>query len=80
MSSQTIKIKPGWILKKIAQTGDLILVKGSIPGGDNGLLFIRRSLKKPEGIKIKVVDKTTEKKKDPLKASKQAAAGGAKKK
>ena len=58
---------------------NLILVKGSVPGGDNGLLFIRRSLKRPEGVVVKVV-KVSDKKKDPLKASKQAAAGGAKKK
>ena len=59
---------------------NLILVKGSVPGGDNGFLFIRRSLKKPLGIKAKPVAKATDKKKDPLKASKQAAAGGGKKK
>ncbi len=59
---------------------NLILVKGSVPGGDEGLLFIRRSLKKPEGVKVKVVAKVSDKKKDPLKASKQAAAGGGKKK
>ena len=61
---------------KVDLTHNLILVKGSVPGGDNGLLFIRRSLKKPQGVKVKVVAKTSDKKKDPLKASKQAAAGG----
>ena len=59
---------------------NLILVKGSVPGGDNGFLFIRRSLKKPGGVPVKAAPKATDKKKDPLKASKQAAAGGAKKK
>lgn len=65
---------------KVDLNHNLILVKGSVPGGDNGLLYIRRSLKKPEGVKMRVVAKTTDKKKDPLKASKQAAAGGGKKK
>lgn len=65
---------------KIDTARNLILVKGSVPGGDNALLYIRRSLKRPSGIKPKVVDKQPDKKKDPLKASKQAAAGGGKKK
>src|SRR3989338_4051102 len=64
---------------KVDLEKNLLLVKGSVPGGDNGLLFIRRSLKKPEGVKVKVVAKTTDKKKDPLKASKQATADGKKK-
>ncbi|MBI4352624.1 MAG: 50S ribosomal protein L3 [Candidatus Omnitrophica bacterium] len=42
----------------------LLLVKGSVPGGDNSLVFIRKSLKKPEGIKVKVEQKKAEKKKD----------------
>ena len=66
------------VLKVDAST-NLLLLKGSVPGGDNALLFIRRSLKKPQGVKPKAVQKTSEKK-DPLKASKQAAAGGGKKK
>ena len=53
---------------------NLLLLKGSVPGGDNALLFIRRSLKKPLGIKPKQAQATS-KKKDPLKASKAAAAG-----
>ncbi len=64
---------------KVDAVQNLILVKGSVPGGDNALLFVRRSLKKPGGIKIKV-QKAPEKTKDPLKASKQAAAAGGKKK
>ena len=43
---------------------NLLLVKGSVPGGDNGLLFIRKSLKMPQGIKVKVESKKAEKKKD----------------
>ncbi len=65
---------------KVDTSRNLILVKGSVPGGDQGILFIRRSLKKPQGIVVKVAAKVSDKKKDPLKASKQAAAGGAKKK
>src|SRR3989338_7644555 len=65
------------VLKVDAST-NLLLLKGSVPGGDNALLFIRRSLKKPQGVKPKAVQKTSEKK-DPLKASKQAGAGGKKK-
>ena len=63
------------IVLKVDPAKNVLLVKGSVPGGDNGLLFIRRSLKKPEGVKAKVVV-LVEKKKNPLKASKQAAAGG----
>ncbi len=59
---------------KVDVANNLIVVKGSVPGGDKGLLFIRRSLKKPMGVKAKVEPKKSEKK-DPLKASKQAAAG-----
>jgi large subunit ribosomal protein L3 len=54
---------------------NLLIVKGSVPGGDNQLLYIRRSLKKPQGVPPKVV-RVQAKTKDPLKASKQAAAGG----
>ncbi|MBI2095959.1 MAG: 50S ribosomal protein L3 [Candidatus Omnitrophica bacterium] len=64
---------------KVDASRNLLLLKGSVPGGDNALLFIRRSLKKPQGVKPKTVQKASEKK-DPLKASKQAAAGGGKKK
>ncbi len=59
---------------KVDVNKNLILVKGSVPGGDNALLYIRRSLKRPEGVKPKPAPKKSEKK-DPLKASKQAAAG-----
>lgn len=65
---------------KVDVEKNLILVKGSVPGGDNALLYIRRSLKRPLGIPPKVV-RVQAKTKDPLKASKQAAAaGGGKKK
>jgi len=59
---------------KVDVNQNLILVKGSVPGGDNALLYIRRSLKRPGGVKPKQAPKKSEKK-DPLKASKQAAAG-----
>lgn len=50
---------------KVDAGRNVILVKGSVPGGDNGLLFIRKSLKLPGGIKAKVVEpKKAEKKKD----------------
>ncbi len=59
---------------KVDLNSNLIVVKGSVPGGDNAPLFIRRSLKMPGGVKPKQAIKTSLKK-DPLKASKQAAAG-----
>ncbi|OIO39097.1 MAG: 50S ribosomal protein L3 [Candidatus Omnitrophica bacterium CG1_02_46_14] len=65
---------------KVDITRNLILVKGSVPGSDKGLLFIRRSLKRPLGVPVKSEVKVSTKKKDPLKASKQATAGGGKKK
>ncbi len=49
---------------KVDAAQNLILVKGSVPGGDQGLLFIRRSLKMPQGVKIKAEPKKAEKKKD----------------
>ena len=60
---------------KVDVARNLLLLKGSVPGGDNGLLYIRRSLKKPAGVKPKVVVVESTKK-DPLKAAKKAAAGG----
>lgn len=63
---------------KVDVAQNLILVKGAVPGGDNALLYIRRSLKQPAGLKPKAAPKVKEKK-DPLKAAKQAAAGGKKK-
>ncbi len=58
---------------KVDAESNMLVVRGSVPGGDNALLYIRRSLKQPEGVKAKVVTKSTTK--DPLKLSKQAAAG-----
>lgn len=57
---------------------NLMVVKGSVPGHDNGLLFIKTALKHPEGLKPKIQPKVKEKK-DPLKAAKQAAAAKLKK-
>ncbi len=59
---------------KVDAEKNLLVVKGSVPGGDNALLFIRKSLKRPMGVKPKT-SKVQAKTKDPLKASKQAAAG-----
>lgn len=61
---------------KVDVEKNMLVVKGSVPGGDNALLYIRRSLKKPQGVKAKIAPKESTKK-DPLKASKQAAAGKA---
>ena len=63
---------------KVDVARNLILVKGSVPGGDNALLYIRRSLKQPQGVKVKQAQAATSK--DPLKAAKKAAAGGGGKK
>ncbi len=60
---------------KVDIARNLILVKGSVPGGDNALLYIRRSLKQPGGVKPKIAQQESLKK-DPLKAAKKAAAGG----
>ena len=62
---------------KVDVARNLILVKGSVPGGDSALLYIRRSLKMPQGVKVKKVQAAASK--DPLKAAKKAAAGGKKK-
>ena len=43
---------------------NLLLIKGSIPGKENGFLFIRKSLKMPGGFKAKVHETKLEKKKD----------------
>ncbi len=59
---------------RVDASKDLLLLKGSVPGGSDALLYIRRSLKKPQGVKVKQAPKKSEKK-DPLKASKAAAAG-----
>lgn len=59
---------------KVDAIQNLLVLKGSVPGGDNALLYIRRSLKRPEGVKPKMAPKVSLKK-DPLKASKAAAAG-----
>ena len=49
---------------KVDATRNLLLVKGSVPGKENGVLFIRRSLKKPEGVQVRVQETKSEKKKD----------------
>ncbi len=59
---------------KVDVAQNMLVVKGSVPGGDNSLLYIRRSLKMPLGVKPKATAKATTTK-DPLKLSKQAAAG-----
>ena len=57
---------------KVDAGKNLVLVKGSVPGSDNSLLFIRKSLKMPGGVKLKVIQKISDKK-DPLaKAAKKA--------
>lgn len=73
MGDATSTVQNLQVLKVDAEK-NLLLVKGAVPGGDNALLFIRRSLKRPEGMKIKQAPKVSLKK-DPLKASKAAAAG-----
>ena len=60
---------------KVDVEKNLLLIKGAVPGCDNTLLYIRRSLKNPEGMKVRQAPKESLKK-DPLKAAKKAAAGG----
>jgi large subunit ribosomal protein L3 len=58
---------------KIDVERNLMLVKGAVPGTENSQVFIRRSLKKPGGVKQKVAQKVSAKK-DPLaKSAKKAA-------
>ena len=64
---------------KVDAARNLLLLKGSVPGGDNALLYIRKSLKHPEGVKTKQAPKEKVVK-NPIKASKQAVTGGGKKK
>jgi large subunit ribosomal protein L3 len=52
---------------------NLMVLKGAVPGSDNGLVFVRKSLKKPQGVRPRAAPKVSEKK-DPLKASKKTAA------
>ncbi|MEI8344559.1 MAG: 50S ribosomal protein L3 [Candidatus Omnitrophota bacterium] len=59
---------------KIEPEHNVMVLKGSVPGSENGLLYVRRSLKRPQGVKPKMAPKVSEKK-DPLKASKKSAAG-----
>ena len=74
MGDATITVQNLEVMK-VDTVQNLLLLKGSVPGGDNALLYIRRSLKKPLGVKPKAVAKESTKK-DPLKAAKKAAAGG----
>jgi len=64
---------------KVDASKNMIVVRGAVPGKGESLLYIRRSLKQPAGVKPKVAQ-AVKKEKNPLKASKQAAAGGGKKK
>ncbi len=52
---------------KVDAGNNLLVVKGSVPGGSDALVYIRKSLKRPEGIKAKVETKKIEKKKDAVK-------------
>src|SRR3989338_6248781 len=50
---------------KVDVERNLMLVKGAVPGTENSLVFIRKSLKMPGGVKQKISLKQSEKK-DPL--------------
>jgi ribosomal protein L3 len=49
---------------KVDSEHNLLVVKGAVPGGSNALVYIRKSLKRPEGVKARVETKKAEKKKD----------------
>lgn len=49
---------------KVDVDRNLLLVRGAVPGKENGLLFIRKALKLPGGIKVRTEEKKAEKKKD----------------
>ncbi len=63
LGNATITVQNLEVLK-VDAANNLLLVKGSVPGGDNGLLLIRKALKLPGGIKARVESKKAEKKKD----------------
>ena len=77
LGAATISVQNLEVLK-VDASRNLLLIKGSVPGAENSVLFIRRSLKKPLGVKAKMKPQAASK--DPLKASKKAAAAPAKKK
>jgi len=64
---------------KVDTEKNLLVVKGSVPGGDQQLLFIRKSLKRPEGIKAKLKQQEPTKK-DPLAKGAKKASGDKEKK
>ena len=68
------------VLVEIDAEENILLVRGSVPGGKNGLLIVRNA-KKKAGLKVKVRGQSEqqEKSKNPMKASKAGAAGGGKK-
>ena len=60
---------------KVDAEKNLLILKGSVPGGDRQLLFIRKSLKRPAGVKPKAKQKESTKK-DPLAKGAKKPSGG----
>ncbi|OGW81839.1 MAG: 50S ribosomal protein L3 [Omnitrophica bacterium RIFCSPHIGHO2_02_FULL_51_18] len=58
---------------KVDVEKNLMLVKGAVPGSGNSLVFIRKSLKMPGGVKQRVVVRKSEKKGPLAKGAKKTA-------
>lgn len=58
---------------KVDLERNLMLVKGAVPGTENSLVFIRKSLKMPNGMKPKLIQKSATKKDSLVKGAKKTA-------
>ncbi|HEX2568665.1 MAG TPA: 50S ribosomal protein L3 [Polyangia bacterium] len=57
----------------------VILVEGSVPGGKNGIVMLKNATKRTGAVKSRTYGEVQEKSKNPMKASKAAAASAKKK-
>jgi large subunit ribosomal protein L3 len=62
------------VIVKIIEDKNLVLVKGSVPGASNGIVFLKGSTKNVRKYIVPVIQREVEAK-NPMKASKKAAAG-----
>lgn len=77
MGAATITIQNLEVIK-VDAPNNLLVLKGSVPGGDNQPLLIRRSLKRPMGVVIKAQEQKAKDKKDAGKKKPQEKSGGKK--
>ena len=79
MGNERVKVQ-NLVLMDIDAENNVLLVRGAIPGGMNGYVEITNALKKfGKPVRLKGQAEAQERSKNPLKASKAAAGGGAKK-